>query len=505
MPENMQRSRGRPKGYRPDRGGVPADFGPFSGTVMSNIDPLRAGRLQVYIDTFADGHPEDETKWTTVSYMPPFYGSTPPPPAPKGPNLEVGEYPGNQNSYGMWFTPPDIGISVVCIFIDGDRSQGFYIGVVPDQSIGYMVPAIGATENFKISTSNKNQETYLAKAKRLPVTEINIYNDKIDNNPRFFESLKPVQSYVSSAMFQQGLINDPERGPIGSSSQRETPSAVFGISTPGLAIYQGGMNTNDIRKKLNAGEIRPDQAQVIGRVGGHTLVMDDGDLDGENTLFRLRTSKGHQITMSDTDNFFYFIHANGQTWLEFGSEGTVDIYSTNSVNIRTKGDINLHADRDINMFAGRNFKVKSVEDMQLESMTSIVMDAQTDITMYSKATIGVKADGTLTLNSAEGSWGGGSSLIFNAGGIDLNGASADTVPTPNPITKTILDDTTFDTSVGWVVDPGALESIVSRVTTHEPYPYHNKGVDVKIEFEEGKPNPPPGAEPVPPGVEIVAG
>ena len=133
------------------------------------------------------------------------------------------------------------------------------------------------------------------------------------------------------------------------------------------------------------------------------------------------------------------------------------------------------------------------------------MDAQTDITMYSKATIGVKADGTLTLNSAEGSWGGGSSLIFNAGGIDLNGASADTVPTPNPITKTILDDTTFDTSVGWVVDPGALESIVSRVTTHEPYPYHNKGVDVKIEFEEGKPNPPPGAEPVPPGVEIVAG
>jgi hypothetical protein len=38
---------------------------------------------------------------------------------------------------------------------------------------------------------------------------------------------------------------------------------------------------------------------------------------------------------------------------------------------------------------------------------------------------------------------------------------------------------------------------VSRAPTHEPYPYHNKGVDVEIEFEEGKPSPPPGAVPVP--------
>jgi len=45
---------------------------------------------------------------------------------------------------------------------------------------------------------------------------------------------------------------------------------------------------------------------------------------------------------------------------------------------------------------------------------------------------------------------------------------------------------------------------VSRAPTHEPYPYHNKGVDVEIAFEEGKPSPPPGAVPVPPGIEIQA-
>jgi hypothetical protein len=313
-----------------------------------------------------------------------------------------------------------------------------------------------------------------------------------------------VHSYVAGILFQQGLINDQIRGSIGSSSQRETPSAVFGVSTPGIPIYQGGMSPNDIRTKLDAGEIKPSQAKVIGRVGGHSLVMDDGDLDGDNALFRLRTSLGHQITMSDTGNFFYIVHANGQAWLEFGVEGTVDVYATNSVNIRTKGDINFHADRDINMFAGRNVNTKSVENTHIEAMKDMTITSQGAWTAYSKSTIGVKADGTLTLNSAGGSWGAGPSLVLQAGGIDLNGPSADQVETPNPLTKTLMDETEFDTSKGWIVKPEGIESIVTRAPTHEPYPYHNKGVDVKIAFEEGQPSPPPGAVPVPPGVEIVA-
>jgi len=504
MTESVQRSRGRPSNYKFDRGGVPAEFGPFTGIVMSTVDPTRAGRLRVYIEAFADGGDtamEDESKWTTVSYMPPFYGNTPFDPA-TGVNDAVGAYPGNPNAYGMWFTPPDIGVTVVCIFLNGDRSQGYYIGAIPEQGLGNMYPAIGSSNKFDVG--NENQKEYFAAATRLPVSEININNEEIFNDPRFFEKTKPVQGFLAQSLFQQGLIDDIERGTIRSSSQRETPSSVFGVITPGIPIFQGGMKPNDIRAKLDAGEIKPNDARVIGRTGGHSLVMDDGDLQGDNSMFRLRTTKGHQITMSDTGNFFYIIHANGQTWLEFGVEGTVDIYSTNSVNIRTKGDINLHADRDINMFAGRNFKVKSMEDMQLESMTSLILNAQTDVTVYSKATVGVKADGTLTLNSAGGSWGAGGELRLAAGAIDLNGPAADTVPTPNPLTKTLFDDTEFNNSTGWQVTPGNLESVVSRAPTHEPYPYHNKGVDVEVAFEEGTPSPPPGAVPVPAGVEIVA-
>ena len=505
MAESVQRSKGRPSNYKMDRGGVPAEFGPFAGIVMSTVDPTRAGRLRVFIDTFAAGtenNMQDESCWTTVSYMPPFYGSTPLQGNANSNNN--GTYPGNQNSYGMWFTPPDVGMTVMCIFVNGDRSQGYYIGTIPDQGLGRMVPALGSVVTAQAEVQNQNQETYFTNVTRLPVTEINTNNTDLFNSPRFFDGIKPVQSVVAQALLQQGLINDTERGTINSSSQRESPSAVFGVSTPGIPIYSGGMKPNDIRTKLNSGEIKPNDAKVIGRVGGHSLVMDDGDLEGNNALLRLRTSKGHQITMNDSGNFFYIVHANGQTWIEFGVEGTVDVYATNSVNVRTKGDINLHADRDINMFAGRFVKIKSKEDMQIDTDTFLSVRAQQDITLYSKNTVGVKADGTLTLNSASGSWGAGSALALQAGGIDLNGPAAGTVATPQPLTTTLLDDTEWNTSRGWIVKPAGLKSTVSRAPTHEPYPYHNKGVDVEIACEEGKPSPPPGAVPVPAGVEIQA-
>jgi hypothetical protein len=48
-----------------------------------------------------------------------------------------------------------------------------------------------------------------------------------------------------------------------------------------------------------------------------------------------------------------------------------------------------------------------------------------------------------------------------------------------------------------------LESIVTRAPTHEPYPYHNKGVDIDISLEAGQPPPNPGAVPVPAGFEFT--
>lgn len=498
MTTEVQRSRGRPTNYKFDRGGMPAEFGPFYGKVKNTIDSNRSGRIQVFIEAFGAGNENDPEKWITVSYLPPFFGATPYNPPGEG----IGSYiDGNANSYGMWFTPPDVGITVLCVFVNGDRSQGFYIGVAPDQSLGHMVPAIGATSAYV--TENENQAAYFQNATQLPVVEINTNNLAIENSLRFFDKAKPVHASVAKTILKQGLIADNQRGPINSTSQRESPSAVFGVSTPGAPVYQGGMQPGEVAEKINEGSLKPQDLNVIGRVGGHSMVMDDGDINGENRLMRFRTTAGHQITMSDSGNFFYIIHANGLAWFELGAQGTLDVYATNSINLRTKGDINLHADRDINMFAGRNFSLKAIEELKLQAEINLTIKAQENLALYSETYVGIKSDGSLALQSANGSWAAGSALILQAGGIDLNGPAAPDVPTPNNITKTILDDTEFDSSTGWQVATDALESIVNRAPTHEPYPYHNQGVDVEINLEEGDPSPPPGAVPVPAGVEIT--
>ena len=283
MSENIQRSRGRPQNYKFDRGGMPAEMGPFIGVVVNNVDTTRQGRLQVWIAQFGstdkDGTPDltDPTLWRTVSYCPPFYGATP----QLGTSAQYGTYPGNRNSYGMWFTPPDLGTQVLCFFVGGDPGQGYYVGCIPEDGINHMIPAIGSSTRYV--AGNKTQENYFRNTTLLPVTEINDLSKGISENPKFYEAPKPVQSVVAAILFQQGLDRDPIRGPIRSTSQRESPSSVYGISTPGKPIYQGGLDPKTIRKQLESNAIKPQDIVVIGRQGGHTFVMDDGDLEGTDT------------------------------------------------------------------------------------------------------------------------------------------------------------------------------------------------------------------------------
>lgn len=501
MPDNIQRNTGRPKNYKTDRGNVPNDPGPFIGVVKNNIDPTFAGRVQVYIEAFGGGDPNDQSLWRTVRYMSPFYGVTDPRLQDNySPQPGVGGYETNPQSYGMWMMPPDLGVNVLCFFVEGDPNQGYYVGCIPEQGLNHMVPAVGASTKFEKTTAV--DKAYFGKDPQMSVVEINAYNPELVKNPQFFDQTKPMHRYVAATLFQQGINGDVKRGPISSSSQRETPSTVYGFSTPGRPIYNGGLQPETIKKQLAAGTLSPTDVKVIARQGGHSVVLDDGTLDGQDALVRIRSAKGHQIMMNDEGNFFYIIHANGLTWIELGKEGTVDIFSTNSVNVRTKGTINLHADEDINMYAGGNIAIKSNKSTQIQSQTSMTLQSVDDMTVYSKKTVGIRSDGTLALQADSGSWKNNGNLSLRAGRIDLNGGSAATVNQPPKITKTLLSDTTFNSSQGWIVKPNSLESIVTRAPTHEPYPYHNEGVNVKINLESGQ-APTPNAVAVPTGVTIT--
>jgi hypothetical protein len=480
MAENIQRSTGRSQEYTFDRGGMPAEMGPYVGVVVNNIDNTRSGRLQVWIEQFGatntDGTPNltDPTTWRTVRYISPFYGAT-----QQSGNNGVGAYPGNRNSYGMWFTPPELGTKVLCFFVGGDPSiGGYYLGCIPEDGINRMIPAIGAVSNY--SAGNATQKEFLNGAPGAPVTEINDIEPKFTDDPRFFDKEKPVQSTVASILIQQGLDKDPIRGPIKSSAQRESPSNCYGISTPGKPIYQGGYSDKNLKTALEKGQVKLQDIAVIGRQGGHTFVMDDGDINGADTLVRIRTAKGHQITMSDDGDAFYITHANGQTWIELGKSGTVDVYSTNSINLRTQGVLNFHADKGINMYSGGTFRIKSKKTMLVESSENLLLGSDQFTLLSAKKTLGLRSDGVLGLQGKLCSIKSESLINLGAKLINLNGGQTVSVPAMPQTADFSLADTTFVAGKGWTVQPNTLKTIVSRAPTHEPYQGHGGAADVSI-------------------------
>jgi hypothetical protein len=476
--EDIVSLRGQPGAYKDSAGGASLYSHPIIGVVKNNIDPLKTGKIQVYLRRQNNTNENDSSFWTTVSYMSPFFGYT----ENVGSANSDGEFVGNPNSYGFWATPPDIGTEVVCIFINGDPGSGYYIGALPKPGLTQMVPAIGAVANV---IPNEGEAESYGGVDRLPTSEYNNANKKQDNSSTVANSPRPVHSYQAAILNKQGLLRDTDRGVIGSSSMRESPSRVFGMSTPGRPIYEGGYNDETIANAIKSDESN-EKLKTIGRTGGHTFVMDDGDLQGRDQLMRFRTAQGHMIMMNDYAQTLFIIHANGQSYIELGKEGTIDMYSTNSVNIRTQGDLNLHADNNININATKDLNI-SAKNINVESTEATNVLTGTEYKQQTKGNHTVKVDGSMSLASDGNSSlksNGGSTYINGGPNVYLNTGSSPLVP--NAVKKLPIvahTDTLYSSSKGYVPAPGKLNSIVSRAPAHTPWANANQGVDVKVNLD----------------------
>ena len=121
------------------------------------------------------------------------------------------------------------------------------------------------------------------------------------------------------------------------------PSRVFVISTPGPV--DTGSPLKEAGFQSGAGSIM----LPVSRLGGHQFVMDDGDVDGKNELFRIRTRTGHQILLHNSSDLIYIGNSKGSAWIELTSNGKIDVYAQDSISMHTEADFNFLADRDVNI------------------------------------------------------------------------------------------------------------------------------------------------------------
>ena len=362
--------------------------GPFIGIVKDNVDPTKMGGLRVMIPSFSGASEGPTSMLYDVKYLMPFYGAKSPNATTKTSPYDFDDSP---HSYGMWMVPPDIDSRVLVIFLEGKvgPGNGYWIGCVQEPYTNHMIPGIAASSLSAVDSNAGDSESKESRygTNQVPVTELN--RKALENgssldptNDKLFK--KPIHPFANT-LRQQGLIQDTIRGTTTSSARRESPSAVFGISTPGRVDPNSS-------KKFKLGPTDNNPERPVSRDAGHTFVMDDGDAAEQNRLVRLRTSSGHQLLMHDTAGVVYLANGSGKVWMEFAADGTIDIYSGAGINIRSTHDLNLHSDQNINMFAKGQIKMSALQRLVIDG-GMIMTHSDTDTIMHSGGSFTNKAVG----------------------------------------------------------------------------------------------------------------
>lgn len=462
--------------------------GPYLARITNHLDTTYMGGLEVSLLKGGADDPQYQSQTFQVNYLSPFYGVTDTRyegTSPKSPE----NWHDVQKSYGMWMVPPDVGSTVMVIFIDGDPNQGYWMGcALRDTFQNHMVPGIAASTNVNMSAADKLKYG----VDYLPVAEIHKSSSKDKKDANTVG--KPVHGFAEK-LLAQGLLNDTIRGVTSSSARREVPSAVFGISTPGRLDPESPTRVEGYAVK------RP---VSTGRLGGHTFVMDDGDYNGDNQLIRLRTTAGHQILLHDSKNLIYIGNALGTAWLEMTAAGKIDIYAADSVSIHTEADFNFRAQNDINLDAGNNINIRSGGSFNTEVSGDYNLNVKQDGNLvfsdsYSHHTVGdmtFKTDSTYYLSAATklNVISGGNSNFTAKKDTNFKSSGTHTVQAPkvanggkvteSAVTGTVTDPASFvlrnlpatSVSAGWdsknFYQSGTVASFMQRIPMHEPWVQH---------------------------------
>ena len=447
--------------------GTQLQTGTYIGVVKNVYDPDRAGKLKVWIPELG-GDEGDAGGWRPVRYASPFMGTTNSR-GVKGAKSQAESFENNGMSYGFWAVPPDIGNQVLCTFVNGDPNRGFWFACVMDRKGHSGMPSNSGGEvgvDVDLATlQNGKLKSAIQQAMKIgkvfvPLAEFNPYkktSEDIQDRKRVIHEILATQ-YIA-----QGLLGDPIRGPRNASSQRDMPSQVYGISTPGKPMGRNGIPKSN--------------EPVYEREGGHVLVLDDGDYSGAGSHMKLRSASGHQILMDDDAGSIYVINASGSSWFEMTQSGQVFAFSSGGITMRTRGDFNIHTDETFRVMAIKGIQMRTDGDMTVEGKNKVGITGGKELELFGdsalnlisqKGKIVIDSKGDISINS------GASVSVDAQKTISIADNKAATTPKA-PRGLSLYDknnDTVQDNATGlWKVDTtkAASPTICPIFPTHEPW------------------------------------
>jgi len=359
--------------------GVRVNPGIYVGRVENNLDPGRMGQIEVSL--FASGKagssiPGDKGTVVVAKRTTPFGGQL----SAAG-LTKTDAYDNNQQSYGLWATPPDVGTFVLVLVTEGGDGEAYYVGFIPD-------PYMNA------NMFNNFEAEYNKRARPAVTNDPSSNERQLNETGPFKGNSSPSASLYDNRVKLEkvnGLWADPDRGPQTSSPRREIPSNVLGLSSAGPPKYSGPMMNRTAHEEGKMVGERP-----FSRLGGTNIVMDDGNPGlqrtmlakdgkreyvpapgGEDTIphseqFRIETRTGHKIIMHNSEDFITIIHSNGDSWMEFTANGKIDVYSRGGISMATEKDekagINFHA-HQLNI---------DVDELNISAKTAINIEQRPD-------------------------------------------------------------------------------------------------------------------------------
>lgn len=326
------------------------------GTVVDTNDPAQMGRLRVQCTLYGDNAvidsdtERDQIPWAT--YVTPFGGTTNN--IKRGP----GDQPANDRaSYGMWAIPK-LGAQVVCMALDNNPSLRVWMGCIFPNNSPHSLPhgryvdgnpaPVGSTEQ-PIDPLATNMST------------------SFGSDTSKYEWRSRAADYSVAAVDKELIAYGQNNTETTVPDDKDVEYKITADKTiPGRQGYavNRAVALDGLPHPLTGGVAYDSGVYSWTSPGFHALSMDDRP---ENCRFKIRTTRGHQFILDDTNERVYLNTAQGNNWVEMDQNGNIDIFSTTRVSIHSVKEMNFTTDETFRVRAKKGIHLQSDEEIRIHS------------------------------------------------------------------------------------------------------------------------------------------